>query len=282
MDLRPPTPDTGVTTSDHGIAHPAGRLFARQWQPADADPARAPIVLLHDSLGAVELWRTFPALLAAASQRRVFAYDRRGFGRSDARTDRVGVDFIAQEARDELPVVLDALGIDRFVALGHSVGGAMAIEAAAAMPERCDAMVTIAAQTYAEDVTLNGIRAAKLQFEDPAQVERLARYHGPKTPWVLDAWIGTWLSPTFADWTLAQVLPRVRCPALAIHGEDDAYGSPVHARLIRELAGGEARAEVIAGAGHVLHREMPERVVALVTEFLAPGRLRSLSTRFPP
>ena len=55
----------------------------------------------------------------------------------------------------------------------------------------------------------------------PGQVERLARYHGDKARWVLDAWIGSWLHPGFASWTLAEVLPRVACPVLALHGALD-------------------------------------------------------------
>jgi pimeloyl-ACP methyl ester carboxylesterase len=85
---------------------------------------------------------------------------------------------------------------------------------------------------------------------------------------VLDAWIETWLSPGFASWTLAEVLPRVTCPVLAIHGVNDEYGSVRHAELIGERSGGPARIEILEGIGHVPHREQPERVLGLVSGFL--------------
>ena len=78
---------------DQWVEHPQGRLFTRTWMPADVpDAARhaGPIVLFHDSLGCVELWRDFPARLGLATRRRVIAYDRLGFGRSDPHPGRLG------------------------------------------------------------------------------------------------------------------------------------------------------------------------------------------------
>ncbi len=262
-----PDPISRVLSSDHWIDHPSGRLFARQWMPAEA-VAGAPLVMLHDSLGCVELWRNLPAQLCAASARRVIAYDRLGFGRSDARADLPSPDFVVEEGRHALPAVLAQLGVDAFALFGHSVGGGMALCAAAQAPRACDRVVTIAAQVFAEERTLAGIRAAKEQFKDPAQVERLARYHGAKARWVLDAWIDTWLSPAFAEWSLVDVLPLLRCPVLAIHGELDEYGSVAHAQLIGRHAGAGAAVEIRAGRGHMPHRETPDEVVALAAAFL--------------
>jgi pimeloyl-ACP methyl ester carboxylesterase len=265
------SPATPPETTDHWIPHPGGRLFARSWTPAHAAAAAAPIVMFHDSLGSVALWRDFPAQLATATGRRVVAYDRLGFGESDQRTDRPAIDFVAEEAATSFPALRAALGLRRFVALGHSVGGGMAIHCAAAAGADCEALVTIAAQVFAEERTLEGIRAAREQFRDPAQVQRLARYHGPRAQWVLDAWIGTWLHADFADWNVRDVLPRVTCPVLALHGDSDEYGSTVHPRLIGERAGGAAQVEILPDTGHVPHRERTEVVLGLIARFLQAG-----------
>ncbi|MEQ9510813.1 MAG: alpha/beta hydrolase, partial [Alloalcanivorax xenomutans] len=59
-----------------------GRLFVKRWTPKNiATPT--PIVLFHDSLGCVALWRDFPQQLAGVTGREVIAYDRLGFGQSD-------------------------------------------------------------------------------------------------------------------------------------------------------------------------------------------------------
>lgn len=260
--MRPPA-------EDHWITHPRGCLFARSWRPAGgADAAAAPFVLLHDSLGCVELWRDFPAALCEATGRRVVAYDRLGFGRSDPRSDRLAPDFIAEEAHSFFPEVLAQLGIERFVAFGHSVGGGMAVNCAAASPGRCEALITESAQAFVEDRTVQGLLAAREQFKAPGQMEKLARYHGQQAAWVLDAWLGTWLNADFAAWSLQSVLPAVSCPVLAIHGAGDEYGSSRHPEMIGRLAGGPARIELLHGVGHVPHREQPGRVLAAVRRWL--------------
>ena len=259
----------GIVTTDHWIVHPGGRQFARQWRADGAGSGGATIVLLHDSLGCVELWRDFPALLAAATRRRVVAYDRLGFGRSDARAGRPSKDFVAEEASAIFPTVRDRLAIGRFVVAGHSVGGGMAVEIAAQACVDCEALVTMSAQAFVEDRTIAGLRVAQKQFEDPRQVERLAKYHGGKASWALDAWLGQWLDPAFASWSLDAALPRVACPVLAIHGEQDEYGSAAHPRRIVDGVAGPARLEMLPGVGHVPYREQPDLVLRLMADFLA-------------
>ena len=259
---------------DLWVDHPQGRIFAREWSPPGVGAHRppSPIVLFHDSLGCVELWRDFPAALSVASGRRVIAYDRLGFGRSDAREVLPELDFIAEEARVYFPAVREQLGLERFVVFGHSVGGGMAVNCAAAFAGACDALITESAQVFPEDLTLSSIAEAKGQFVDESQLQRLARYHGDKARWVLDAWTESWLHPGFAAWSLKSVLPQVRCPVLAIHGMHDEYGTRVHPEMIGELSAGPAQVAILPDTFHVPHRERPEAVIELVCGFLDPVR----------
>ncbi|WP_431860575.1 alpha/beta fold hydrolase [Azospirillum sp.] len=268
----PDTTTPSIMATDLWAEHPRGRIFARAWTPgsgAPAAPSASPIVLLHDSLGSVELWRDFPAALSAATGRRVIAYDRLGFGRSDPRADTLApAGFIGDEARSFFPVLRERLGIRRFVAFGHSVGGGMAVHCAADFPDDCEALITESAQAFPEDRTLDAIAVAKEQFTDESQVGRLRKYHGDKARWVLDAWTDSWLHPEFARWTLAPVLPRVTCPVLAIHGIHDEYGTIRHPEMIGQLSGGPARVEIIPDTYHVPHRERPDLILGLVSGFL--------------
>src|SRR3569832_1075218 len=109
---------------DSMVDVPGGRVFTRSWNTESSNAAA--IFLLHDSLGCVELWREFPAALAKATARRVIAYDRLGFGRSQPLTKRPTVNFISDEADSIFPALRQQLSLDQFVLFGHSVGGAMA------------------------------------------------------------------------------------------------------------------------------------------------------------
>jgi pimeloyl-ACP methyl ester carboxylesterase len=258
-----------ITSRDTWVQGTHGRLFARIWSP-ETDNGRAPVVLLHDSLGSVELWRGFPAALCSATGRRVIAYDRLGFGKSDQNPGTLSVDFVAREAETDFAALRQQLDIGRFVLFGHSVGGGMAVNCAARFPGDCVAVITESAQAFVEDRTVSGIEEARELFKDPEQVNRLKKYHADKAQWVLDAWIGSWLHPAFASWSLEPVLPQMTCPALVIHGVEDEYGSTRHPELIGALAGGGAQLEIMADTRHLPHREREDAVVARVARFLDP------------
>lgn len=259
-----------ISTSERYVWTYVGNLYVKIWAPpADTNsPSTAPIVLFHDSLGSVELWRDFPEILALTLGRQVIAYDRPGFGRSYTRTDTLEADFIINEAAGAFAAVRSELEIEDFIAFGHSVGGAMAAVCAAAFPKQCVALITEAAQAFVEDRTVKGIRDAEAVFAQDGQINRLKKYHGEKAQWVLRAWVDTWVSDEFQHWTLNEILPRVTCPVLAIHGEDDEFGSTAHPERYTSLPKGPCVMELVQGCGHVPHKEKPDIVNGVVREFL--------------
>jgi pimeloyl-ACP methyl ester carboxylesterase len=257
-----------VRTDDIFVNAPGGKLFARVWGGPELLRAVPPIILVHDSLGSVELWRDFPAMLATVTGHPVIAYDRLGFGKSDPHPDRLEIAFVRNEARSSIPALRAAFEIDRMILFGHSVGGAMAVVAASRFADAAVAVITESAQAFVEDRTLTAIRDAKSAFEAPGQIERLKRYHGDKAAWVLNAWTETWLHPEFATLALDTYLRRLRCPALAIHGDRDEYGSSAHPQRIAEIAPTPTDLVIIDDCGHVPHREKPEVVLRAVSAFL--------------
>lgn len=257
---------SAIDHEDLWIATPDGRMFARRW--SRGRPVGTPVVLFHDSLGSVELWRDFPAKLAAATGREVVAYDRLGFGNSDPYPGDLPKHFVRDEAERFFPLLRQQLGIERFVAFGHSVGGSMGATCAWLFPRDCEALITESAQAFVEGWTLHGIRQAKEAFAEPGQMERLRKYHGAKADWVLSAWTETWLSEAFADWTIESHAPSVGCPLLVIHGEQDEYGSLAHPQRIVGLAAAHCESLLLDDCHHVPHREQPAAVLEAVDRFL--------------
>ena len=257
-----------VASQEIWIETPHGRLYAKRWELAAPDArGLAPVVLFHDSLGSVELWRDFPERLAAATDRTVIAYDRLGFGKSDPYPGKLALTFISDEAEGGFKAMREKLGFDAFIVIGHSVGGCMSVGVAARYPA-CLAVITESAQCFVEDRTRAGIIEARDNFAKPGQVDRLKRYHGEKAQWVLDAWIKTWLSDEFTNWNLYAELQRVRCPLLALHGQNDEYGSLVQPQRIAEHASGPSSLEIFPDCGHLPHREMPELVLNTVAQWI--------------
>jgi pimeloyl-ACP methyl ester carboxylesterase len=257
-----------VSSADGTVTVPGGAIFFRRWNPATAS-SNCPLILLHDSLGCVELWRGFPEHLARQLNVPVVAYDRLGFGRSSEREDMPGADFIREEAEHIFPALRDELGVTGFTLFGHSVGGAMALVIASQAGDSCRAVVSESAQAFVEDRTISGIRAAKTRFQKPEELDRLKRWHGGKAQWVLEAWTEVWLSPAFAAWSLAFDLPLVRCPILVIHGDRDEYGSVRFPEFICRNAGGATELHILKECGHVPHREQQDTVINLVSRFSA-------------
>ncbi len=118
-----------------------GRRLETAWWGPDA----AALVLLHEGLGCVSLWRDVPQRLAAETGCRVFAYSRFGYGRSDPVVLPRPMTYMHDEALNVLPHVLNAAGIQRAVLLGHSDGGSIAaIHAGAVRDPRITGIVPIA------------------------------------------------------------------------------------------------------------------------------------------
>ncbi|MFN3454281.1 MAG: alpha/beta fold hydrolase [Pseudobdellovibrio sp.] len=244
-----------------------GQIYVKSWKPSGSD-SKSPIILLHDSLGCVEMWRQFPQALAEKLGRQIIAYDRLGFGRSTKRDENPSVHFVSEEAENHFQHLLSALKIERFILLGHSVGGAMAVIIAGHFEAQCEAIITESAQAFVEDRTKEGITKAKENFSDPAMREKLEKYHGDKTNWVLSAWIDVWLSNEFSTWSLELDLPKVKCPSLVIHGELDEYGSSRFPDMISSLVSGPSKKVIVTECGHVPHREKQVLILNYILDFI--------------
>jgi pimeloyl-ACP methyl ester carboxylesterase len=233
-------------------------------------PGGAPeLLLLHEGLGSVSMWRDFPQKLASATGKRVVAYSRLGFGRSSPRTTPYGPRFMHEEAREVLPELRARLGIAGPVLIGHSTGASMALLHAAHDPQSVQGVVAMAPLIDVEPSNLESIAAAREQWRTTDWRARLARHHDDVDA-VFHAWNDTWLDPAFRDWSIARDLAAIACPVLAILGESDEYSSLAQLRALRHHATAtRVQTLVLPQSGHAPHRDAPVEVLDAIARFAA-------------
>lgn len=229
---------------------------------------RPTLVFLHEGLGSVAMWRDFPARVAQATGCRSLVYSRYGYGQSDVLEAPFGTDYMHREARQVLPELLAALEIGAPVLVGHSDGGSIAlIHAGSGHP--LAGLVVMAPHCFVEDLSIASIAAAKATALGTDLLQRLSRYHrdAAKTFW---GWNDIWLHPDFRAWNIEAYLPSIRCPILAIQGEDDEYGSlaQIDAIAAQALKASDVSLLKLADCRHSAHKDQPEAVIRAIVEFL--------------
>ena len=242
------------------------RLEYRDIPASAAD--RPALLLLHEGLGCVAMWRHFPEKLAAATGCRVIVWSRAGYGGSEPWPEPRKPDYMHREAQQALPEFLAALRLERPVLIGHSDGGSIALIFAGSFPAAARGIAVLAPHEFVEEVTLAGIRAARTAWENTDLPRKLARYHHERTEEVFRDWNDTWLSPAFRDWNIEEYLPRIACPVLAIQGEDDEYATMRQIEAIAEKTPG-ARLIKLPACGHSPQRDQEAAVLAALSEFVA-------------
>jgi pimeloyl-ACP methyl ester carboxylesterase len=226
------------------------------------------LVFLHEGLGSVAMWRDFPQRLCEAAGLRGLVYSRPGYGKSTPRpaNEPWQPDFMHRQAREVLPALLEALGVQRPFLFGHSDGGSIALLYAASLPDALRGAIVMAPHILVEEVSVTSIAQAREAYRTTDLRSRLARYHDDVDS-AFGGWNDIWLSPAFRDWSIEDELPSIRCPLLAIQGVDDEYGTLEQVRGIARRVP-QAQLLELPGCGHSPHKDQPDAVIAAATAFL--------------
>jgi pimeloyl-ACP methyl ester carboxylesterase len=251
------------------------------------------IVFIHGLSGAWVNW--LENLPHFACDHRVIAMDLPGFGHSPMPAERISISGYGRIV-DEL---LDALGIDRAVVVGNSMGGFIGAEVAIAFGTRVDRLVLVSAAGISiehqrnervlrylerlDDVLiLSGgwmaTRSAGLAKRKRArrQIMRLVAHRAQDlpAPLIAEQVMGSG-KPGFVpaldaltDYPIRDRLSEIRCPVLVVWGEEDRLVPVRDAYIFGELIP-DSRVVVWPETGHVAMLERPAAFNALVDEFLA-------------
>lgn len=264
-----------MTTVEYGYAEvPGGQVhYAEQ----GSGPA---VLLLHQTPRSLDEFRELRPLLAG--EHRVIAIDMPGFGNS---SPLPAPQHIEDYARGVL-AALDALGVDRTAVVGHHTGGVVAVELAAAAPDRITAVV-LSSTPWADA----GYRASHVDgpgvddaAREPGGGHLLAwweqrRPHYPKTATgLLDRFVRDALAPgvdpreghlACARYEMERRIGEVRAPALLLGAGDDPFALPALGPLERNLTAAAVVERAVIERGTVaLMEDKADEVAAVVLPFL--------------
>ncbi len=236
-----------------------------------------PLVLLHGLGASSEDWEY---QLAEFSKRfRCIAPDFRGFGLSP----RAGLYSVPRFAAD-IWALLDAQGVDRFSLIGHSMGGAVALQMAVEQPQRIERLVLadtlpsfrtnsmgkrmLFATRYATmgllgPKRLAGAIAQKLfPNADQADLRERVRLRGQSN----DRGVYLETIRSLVNWSVVDRLDRLTMPALVLAAEQDYFPRSDAEAFAASLP--DARLIVFPGTHHALPLEAPQVFNAAVLQFL--------------
>ncbi|HET7566916.1 MAG TPA: alpha/beta hydrolase [Gaiellaceae bacterium] len=253
-------------------------LAVREW----GDRGDPPVVLLHGGgLSCAEWTELAPEL---ARDRRVVAFDARGCGASDADPERrYGAATIAAD----LETVRHALGLERFALVGHSLGAVAACVHAAEHPDAVSALVLLDGGP-ADRTRPRALEDPVLSFasrEDAAATLARSSPHG-FPDWYLDTRFETRPDGTLAwrgdfagrvRWArdggeplipgLWPYVEALRAPTLVLRGAESPLFARQDAVRMAEV-NPRVRLVEIPGAGHFVHLDRPELVLAEIRAHL--------------
>ena len=245
----------------------AGRRIEAVWH--GPPPDRAPtLVLLHEGLGCVTMWRDFPRALAERTGYGVLVYSRPGYGASDPAPRPPALRYMDEEAFGILSDVLDQAGVRKVVLVGHSDGASIAtIYTGGRQDFRVRGLVLMAPHFFVEDLSIRSIVAAKEAFEQGDLRERLARHHGANVDTAFYVWNAAWLDPGSRDWRIDDRLAHVRVPILIVQGADDQYGTTAQIALAEQETYCPVDTLVLNDCRHSPHLDQPAATLAAIADF---------------
>jgi len=280
MPLSPP-PSRGIRFADLDISGKSVQIEYQWIAPERRD--RPLIVFLHEGLGSIALWKDWPEQLCRAVDSRGLVFSRYGYGQSTPRPkgEKWPASYLHDEARHVLPALFEQLGIDAdgppTILLGHSDGGTIALLYAAAFPARTAGIIVAAPHIFVEDMMVESLRQARQAYLDTDWGEKLGRYHKDADS-VFWTWNNAWLDPAFRDWNIEDEIAAIRCPVLALQGEQDEYATldQIHG-IHRQVPQTEVMA--IPDCRHSPHKDKPQVVEQAVRRFLPRAALFAYSHR---
>lgn len=226
------------------------------------------LILLHEGLGSVSMWRNIPELVHQNTKLNVLAYSRPGYGNSSKIPLPRPLDYMSQEATLILPELISKLNLKKVILIGHSDGASIAaIHASSKGRNAILGTVLIAPHFFAESISISAIKKTTKKYEFGNLKERLQKYH-KNVDIAFYGWSRAWLDPRFEDWDISSVIENIKCPILVIQGDNDPYGTLLQVQTLEKNSKTPLQKLIINECGHNPFVEKFEIVINSINSFI--------------
>jgi pimeloyl-ACP methyl ester carboxylesterase len=231
------------------------------------------VVMLHQGLGSMGLWRDFPKAVHEATGLRVLIYSRWGYGKSEPLKSFPRTARWMHEGAEELRELLLALGIARPLLLGHSDGASIALlHAAHRLEPAALGVLAMAPHVFLEREGMVSMAKARVAYEEGELRAKLARFHDDVDS-AFYGWNVTWLAPAMRGWNIEAEMAGIACPVMLVQGVSDEYGTPAQLESVKKHTGGRAEIVLLENCGHSPHIDQRAAVLGAVKRLVAQAKV---------
>ena len=226
------------------------------------------VVLLHEGLGSLEMWKDIPEELFKELDLNIFVYSRAGYGKSSIVNLPRPINYMNLEAEKYLPKLLLEFNLKNVFLLGHSDGATIAAINSTLENNNYKILGTIliAPHFFIEEMNIVSIREIRNIYEHNLK-KKLSKYHSnPDVAFY--GWNDVGLDDKFKDWNITKMLKDIKIPILAIQGKDDPYGTLAQIEVLEKNIKGKLNKLILNNCGHNPLIDKPKESINKIKDFI--------------
>ncbi len=226
------------------------------------------VVLLHEGLGSVAMWKDIPELIYNKIGLDVLVYSRAGYGKSSPVKLPRPLNYMNIEAKKYLPKLLSKFNLNKVFLLGHSDGATIAAINSTLKNNTYNILGTIliAPHFFIEEMNISSIKAIR-KIYDKELKKKLLRYHS-NPDIAFYGWNDVWLDSRFKNWDITNYLNKIKIPILAIQGQNDPYGTLSQIEILEKKIKGKFSKIILSECGHNPLIDKPKEAINKIKEFI--------------
>ena len=226
------------------------------------------LILLHEGLGSVAMWRQIPQLIYEKTKLNLLVYSRFGYGESSNSELPRPLNYMTIEAEEYLPILIQKLEIKNYFLIGHSDGGTIAaLSSRGKTINNLIGSVLLAPHFFIENDNLKAIEKTLYQYEHGSLRSKLKKYHR-NVDNAFYGWSNVWLDKNFKDWDITNHIAEIKTPVLGIQGLNDPYGSIEQLNIIQKNIKAPFSKKIIKDCWHNPLNECPDITLKFIHDFV--------------